>query len=126
MYSNFVTYPDFVEDDFYNVLLVDPTQEDVENIALICKNVGTDFNIYIYLDQHAQLPWLEEAFNRSDTVLINTAPNNLSPVKDKLIQHPKAAHYGPKRFFDNNRRIEKPMEFFINYVAVNTKPFFDL
>lgn len=116
MYSNFVTPPDFVEDDYHTVLLIDPVESQVMDISLLCKSVGSDFNVYIYLDHYNNYKWLEEAFNRSDSVLINTVQNSCSQVKDKLVEHNKSYHYGPKRFFDNDRRIELPIEYFINYV----------
>jgi len=127
MYSNFVTPPDFVEDEYHSVLLVDPTETEVVDISLLCKNVGTDFNVYVYLEQYNDLKWLETAFNKSDAVCINTTINGISPVKDQLTEHNKAYYYGPKSFFDNDRRVETPIEYFINYVKVtNTTPFFDL
>lgn len=128
MYSNFITPPDLLDYSFnnYTVLLIDPTEDDVSNIALLCKNVGTDFDVYIYLEQYNLLDWLETAFNKSDTVLINTSPNSISPAKDKLVQHHKAMHYGPKRFFKNDRYLTQPTEFFIKYVTTNIKPFFDM
>ena len=61
MYSNFITPPDFLDSiDNYTVLLIDPTEDDVSNIALLCKNVGTDFNVYIYLEQYNLLDWLKQ------------------------------------------------------------------
>ena len=54
MYSNFITPPDLLDNSFnnYTVLLIDPTEDDFSNIALLCKNVGTDFDVYIYLEQY--------------------------------------------------------------------------
>jgi|TARA_B110000263_G_scaffold219481_1_gene206742 hypothetical protein len=127
MYSNFITPPDFIEDDNHSVLLVDPSEADVVEISLLCKQVGTDFNVYIYLEQYDDLKWLEEGFNRSDAVCINTQPNEISKVKDQLVEHFKSHHYGPKRFLDINRRMDNPIEYFINYVKIkSTSTFTDL
>jgi hypothetical protein len=126
MYSNFITPPDFVRNDLHSILLVDPTEQEVTDCALICKNVGTDFNVYIYLEQYQDFEWLEQAFNLSKAVIINTASNNLSKVKDQMVTHPKSYYYGEKNFFDNNKRLS-PMEYLINYVRdSSTKSYLDM
>ena len=126
MYSNYITTPDFVDNDLYTVLLIEPTVDEIADVAMVCKNVGTDFNVYIFNDSKDEYDWLEEAFNRSDKVIINTVSSETSTVKDKLVAHPKAIHYGPKRFFDNNRRVNVPVEFFIEYVKLRIKAPFDV
>ena len=126
MYSNFITSPDFVENNLHTILLIDPSENEVTDSALICKNVGTDFNVYIYLEKDKDYEWLEKAFNLSDAVIINTASNELSKVKDQMVGHPKSRYYGPKNFFDNNRR-STPMEYLINYVRESsTKSYLDM
>jgi len=126
MYSNFITPPDFIENDLHTILLIDPTEMEVQDTALICKNVGTDFNVYIYLEQYKDFEWLERAFNLSEAVIINTTSNELSKVKDQMVSHHKASYYGPKNFFGNNRRLT-PMEYLINYVRESsTKSYLDM
>lgn len=126
MYSNFITSPDFVENNLHTILLIDPSENEVTDSALICKNVGTDFNVYIYLEKDKDYEWLEKAFNLSDAVIINTTINELSKVKDQMVGHPKSRYYGPKNFFDNNRRLT-PMEYLINYVRESsTKSYLDM
>jgi hypothetical protein len=126
MYSNYITYPDFVDNDLYTVLLIEPTVDEIADVAIVCKNVGTDFNVYIFNESKDEYSWLEEAFNRSDKVIINTSLSENSVIKDKLVSHVKALHYGPKRFFDNDRRINVPVEFFIEYVKLRIETPFDV
>ena len=97
-------------------MLIDPSQETVFEIGEICKSVGTDFDVYIYTHIFNDLNWLETAFNVVDTVLIDTQPSGLSPVKDRLINHQKAYHYGPKKFLHNFKNISSAQEYFLLYI----------
>ena len=115
MHSNFVTPPDIITAKKHTVLLIDPVWQDIEAVAMICKTIGTDFNVYIYDADMNDLEWLNTAASKSDTVVINTVPNQLTPTKDKLADLDKSHYYGPKNFLSNNKRIANPQEYFINY-----------
>ena len=117
MHSNFLTPPDHISDEnLFTILLIDPSLDEVKSLGELCQVVGTDFNVYLYHADMEDLPWLETAFNLSNTVIINTASSKLSGIKDRLVAHPKAYYYGPKRFFDNDRMVRSPVEFIISYV----------
>lgn len=117
VHSNFITPHDHIEDQsLHTVLLIDASDREVTEVVNICQIVGTDFNVYLYHADMEELKWLETAFNLSNAVVISTLPNALSPIKDRLAAHSKCFHYGPKNFFDNERRVESPAEYFITYV----------
>lgn len=116
MHSNFVTPPDFVNEPLHTILLVDASWEDLERVAMLCKSVGTDFNVYAYHSGMGNTEWMLEAALKSDAIIVNTEPTESSAVKDRLVDRPNAYHYGPKNFL-NNRRVGNPQEYIIKYVG---------
>jgi len=46
-YSNFITPPDFVEDDFHTVTVVDASPKDVELLGQIAKGTNNAYNVYL-------------------------------------------------------------------------------
>lgn len=117
MHSNFITPPDHIFDQsLHTVLIVDATEREVAEVASVCQIVGTDFNVYLYHSDMEEIKWLELSFNVANSVLVNSVPNHLSPIKDRLVGHKKCFYYGPKNFFDNPRRIENPSQYFVSYV----------
>lgn len=117
MHSNFVTPPDFVSDPLHTILLVDATPEELERVAMICKVIGTDFNVYAYRADMQNVEWLLEAALRADVIIVNTDPSDCSTLKDRLANRPNAYYYGSKNFLDNDRRIGNPQEYIIKYVG---------
>lgn len=119
MYSNFIGPPDLLPQDQrknHSVLVIDPDQSTVLDLGMICKSVGTDFDVYLYADIFNNLSWLETVFNTVDVVLINTEPSGISMIKDRLVEHQKAYHYGPKRFINNHKTIKSAQEYFLLYI----------
>ena len=119
-YTNFVTPPDFVQEDKYTVLLIDVSSFDVEQLAIWCKEAPIDFNIYLYSHDMEDIDWLRLAYARSKSVIINTEFTPLTPVKDRLVSDPKVWYYGPKNFVTNRSVIRYPAEFFVHLVKQNT------
>lgn len=115
-FSNFVTPPDFVSDKFNTVTLVDATPEQVDVVALYCQGCDVSFNVYLYNVEMNDTVWLEGAVEKSDAVIINTDPNDWSPVKDKLVIADNAFYYGPKNFLMDDKRLNSPVEYFIGVV----------
>lgn len=119
MHSNFISPPEILKEDQrknHSVLLIDPDKKTVLDVAMFCKSVGTDFDVYLYAEVFDDLVWLETAFNVVDVVLINTEPTKLSPIKDKLLFHQKSYHYGPKNFVRNNKKLQSVIEYFLFYI----------
>ena len=115
MHSNFVTPPDTVAEPNHTVLLVDPVWSDLQAVAMICKTLVTDFNVYVYDAGMNDLDWLLKVASLSDAIIVNTETTACSPNKDRLIDMPRTHYYGPKNFLSNKKRIANPQEYFIEY-----------
>lgn len=113
-YSNFVTPPDFVEDQFPSVLIIDADWNDIDNLALWCKTAPVNLNIYIYSDIMLNELWLAEAINSVDTVIMNTANSAIDHVKKELLKASNVWYYGDKSFLANKQKIQSPLDYFIN------------
>lgn len=61
------------------------------------------------------LDWLNQALAVADAFVINTEPNELSPVKDHIAESLKAWYYGPKHFLMNGHSINNPEKYFQDY-----------
>jgi len=117
--SNIITPPDFVYNANSNVVVIDPSESDVESIAYYLKSSPLRVNLYVYDSTESNDPeWLETAIARSDALLINTADSSISQRKDKLAVDKKAYHYGAKRFLMSmDRHLESPIEYFIKQIS---------
>lgn len=73
MTSHFITYPDLVDSTKnHSVLLIDPSQTEIENICLFCKEeANAEFDIYLYNSELNDLQWLGAVTNRVSTVLLS-------------------------------------------------------
>jgi hypothetical protein len=116
-YSNFITPPDFTTDNFHTVLLVDVSWEDVEKLALYCKSSEISFNVYLYDSTMADVDWFMLAHTKADAVIINSTPSEFSHIKDKLAIADNAYYYGDKNFLMNTKRINDPIDYFIQYTT---------
>jgi hypothetical protein len=115
-YSNFVTPPDFVDDNFPSVLIIDADWNDIDTLALWCKTAPLNLNVYIYSDIMLDEIWLAQAINSVDTIILNTANSAVDHIKKQLLKAPNVYYYGNKSFLANKQKIESPMDFFIkNY-----------
>lgn len=112
-YSNFVTPPSFVDDQFPSVLIIDADWNDIDNLALWCKTAPVNLNIYIYSDIMLDEIWLARAINSVETIIMNTANSAVDHVKKELLKAPNVWYYGDKSFLANKQKIENPIEYFI-------------
>jgi hypothetical protein len=115
MHSNFITPPDTTNEAKHTVLLVDPVWSDIQAVAMICKTIGTDFNVYVYDASMNNIDWLTQVAESSAAIIVNTEATTCSPIKDRLIDLPRTYYYGPKNFLSNTKRIANPQEYFIDY-----------
>ena len=68
--SRFITHPSTVEKSTnHTVVLVDATEQDITNIALLCKVANKNYDIYLYED-NGDLEWLAHVSGLSDEVVI--------------------------------------------------------
>ncbi len=114
LYSNIITPPDFSTDTFNSVVLIDPSWDEVNTLAIFLKTADTSYNVYVYQSEMNDVQWLQSVASKVGvTIVANTSVNELSAIKDKLIVQYNAYYYGPKNFLLNHNRIEKLMDYFI-------------
>ena len=114
MTTNFITPPDYVEDNQHTVLLIDADVADVETLAHLCAGHDESFNVYLYKEDMNNVEWMQDVAYRADTIIINTEENALTPLKDGLVDQLKSHHYGPKNFLGNDRKLINIYEYFVN------------
>jgi hypothetical protein len=110
MYSNFITPPDFVEDPFHTVTVVNATVDEVELLARMCKGSDDQFNIYLYRSEMNDTDWLNRAVELSDAVVVNVAQRD--PVIDQLCTLEKTYYFGPENFLTNAIKVENVYQYF--------------
>ncbi len=115
VYTNFITPPDFVANDNHTVVLIDATEQQVNQLAEFCRTAINSYNVYVYRNGMNDIDWLKSAMTQADAFIVNTEPNELSPVKDHIVDSVKSWHYGPKNFLGNSRRIAGPENYFQQY-----------
>jgi len=72
--SRFITHPSLVDKSTsHTVLVVDATEDDIENIGLFCKASNKNYDVYLYRYELDDLEWLNSILKRTDTVLQKTA-----------------------------------------------------
>lgn len=112
-YSNVITPPDFSEDQFQSVLLIDASWNDIEDVIHWVKTESNNnYNLYLYQDTMWEAEWLDRAVDIADRILINTVEGALTPFKSRLIADDRAWYYGPMKFAGSDRMIHKPIDFF--------------
>lgn len=114
MTTNFITPPDFVEDQQHTILLIDADPVDVETLAHLCATHDESFNVYLYKEDMNDTKWMSDVAYRADIIIINTIENGLSSEKDALVDLMKTYNYGPKNFLNNSRKLNNIYEYFVN------------
>lgn len=110
MYSNFITPPDFVEDNFHTVTVVNATNEEVELLGRMCKGSDDQFNIYLYKPEMDDLDWLKKAVHLSDAVIVNT--NNLTQTLEDLLVLDKTYYFGTNNYIAKAQQVENVFQYF--------------
>lgn len=100
--SRFITYPSVVDkSNNHTVVLVDASEEDIEDIGLFCKLSNKNYDIYLYRGDSYDLEWLNHVSKRADNMLI----------KDNSQVSTTANH---QKFGSNSKQVS-PLEYFQNY-----------
>jgi len=115
-FSHIVTAPDFIESGDHTVVIIDPTVRELEDLGLFLKTAKQSFTVYVYKVEMNNKDWLMKAIANSTTIIINSIPNELSPIKDKLAVNSEAFYYGEKNFLQNKNRLETPIDYFAAYI----------
>ena len=116
-YSNIITPPDFPDDKFSSVLLIDPEWSELEDLTLFLKTATQSFNVYVYRPEMRNIEWVDQIIQKENpSIIINTVNNENSAYKDKLAVKEGVWYYGHKNFLMNRNRIEKPIDFFVQHI----------
>lgn len=110
MYSNFITPPDFVTDQFHTVTVVNATPDEVELLGRMCKGSDDQFNIYLYKSEMNDVLWLNRAVEISDAVIVNTESRDLTT--DQLCTLDKTYYYGPHTFVTPANKVDTVFQYF--------------
>lgn len=117
MHSNLITTPDFSTDEFPNVLIVDASPNEIEDIAYWCRTAPMSLNVYIYNTDMNDETWLERAESIVTHILINVdAP---AMYKNLLLKDSRASYWGNKTMIGNDREVVGPLDFFIGTYGGN-------
>ncbi len=108
MYSNFITPPDFVNEDKHTVTVIDATETDIELLTKIAKVTNEDYNIYLYNSNMQDLEWLSTAMDRSDSVIVN-----LDIFSDlNICNNSKTYYYGQKILLSPAQKVISVAHYF--------------
>lgn len=110
MYSNFITPPDFVTDQFHTVTIVNATVEEVELLGRMCKGSDDQFNIYLYRSEMNDAEWLTRAVELSNAVIVNTDVRD--SITDRLCILDKTYYYGPHTFVTPATKVDTVFQYF--------------
>jgi cellulose biosynthesis protein BcsQ len=119
VYTNFITPPDFVDEQKHSVLLIDADAQTIVSLSEWCQRANSEYNVYLYHHNVDNQDWLDKVVQLVDVIIVNTEPSSLTSLKDKMAMLQNAYHYGPKRFLGNNQHINVPEEYFERYEQLN-------
>jgi len=71
MYSNFITPPDFVDEEKHSITIIEATTQEIELLYNIVKSGTEDYNIYLYRAEMNNNKWLTNAIKKSNSVIVN-------------------------------------------------------
>lgn len=85
MISQFITYPDIIENtQNFSILLIDANQTEIENVGLFCKTADIGFDIYLYREEINDLQWLSKVEPKVHCILISNNSNVSVMAEDVL------------------------------------------
>ena len=113
MTTNFVTYPDLVNNKNHSVLIIDANLDDVETLARLCQSYYQAVNVYFYQAEQNQTEWLTQVATQVDAIIVNTVVNQLSSMKNLLIDLPKTYWYGTDAG-QTSRQHHTLLDYFVN------------
>lgn len=100
-----------------NILLVDLSWEEIEEIAVWFKNTNkaTGYNVYLYQDTMWEPDWLTTVKDSVQHVIVNTAESAITDVKMRWIKEPTTWYYGPVQFKGSDQQLSRPLDWFLQH-----------
>jgi hypothetical protein len=108
MHSNFITPPDFVDEQLPNITVVNATPSQVEMLARMCSENDEQYNIYLYHSEMNDMDWLNSAIERSEAVVTHTIDPNL----DSICLINKTYYYGDRIIITDATEVHNLLHYF--------------
>jgi hypothetical protein len=115
MHSNFITPPDFVDNNLPTVLVIDALWDDVETLAMYCQTSKYIYNVYIYQDIMFDTAWLHEAAEKAHAIVLNSEASACTQEKNQFLKDSRTWYYGPNKYLGNNNQLQTLIDFFIKH-----------
>ncbi len=113
MHSNFITPPDFVDENLITITVINADIHDIESLARICETTDPQYNLYLYRSEMNDLVWLHKAIELSETVIINL----VDPKLDFVCDNEKTVYYGDRLIISRAANISSLLDFFMNKIV---------
>lgn len=110
MHSNFITPPDFVDEDLETITIINAELDEIESLARLCENTDPQYNIYLYRSEMNDREWLYKAMQLSKTVIIRS----VDPSLDYICDDEKTIYYGDRILISRAPKILNLLHFFVN------------
>jgi hypothetical protein len=108
MYSNFITPPDFVDEDYETITVINALSDEIVLLANFCKNANKSYNVYLYNSEMKNEKWLSEAILKSKHIILN----DIDPTLEYLCSKETTFYYGTKTYLSPAHKINFIMDFF--------------
>lgn len=69
--SQLITPPDYVDEDYQSILMVDASPDTIEMVISACRILNNDYNIYL-CGKDADPMWISSVISRCEKVFINS------------------------------------------------------
>lgn len=110
MHSNFITPPDFVNEDLETITVINAELHEIESLAKLCENTDPQYNIYLYRSEMNDVEWLHKAVEISKSVIIRS----VDPSLDYICDNEKTIYYGDRILISRAAKIPNLLHFFVN------------
>jgi hypothetical protein len=108
MYSNFITPPDFVDEEKHSVTIIEATTQEIEILYNIARNSTEDYNIYLYRKEMNNHSWLKKAIEKSSSTIVN-----FDRWKDlEIFKYDNILYYGQGLVVSPAQKIDSLLDYF--------------
>lgn len=108
MYSNFITPPDFVTDDFHTLTVINASEADILLLTQFCQYSDVPYNIYMYRDEMNNNSWLTQAIEKSSATIIHDINTNWH----KFFSSNSVYYYGTNQYACPAVKVNNILDYF--------------
>jgi len=101
--SRLITSPDILEhEDNHPVIIIDPTQEQIDQVVDFCRHSKKLFDVYVYTSDTDDLMYLSHVTKIAEQVLISDSSHvSIKNLKEQTIYGPNEKMVNPLDYFKN-------------------------